>query len=141
MSVKEYIEALAWIRFAANVRESGCGLYSYLSSGKSSAMAISFFPVSFHCSRTACEGLAAGFGGSFFAASWAKTCDPGNPRIRTNANIEITLFIFSLLESLKRRLFRYAHPQSGRATPRVTRTLTHNSARKLFSRIRSLGGS
>src|SRR5580704_17480001 len=31
-------------------------------------MAISLRPMSFHCSRTASEGLGAGFGGAFFAS-------------------------------------------------------------------------
>src|SRR6266404_5492377 len=59
------MEAETCIRFAANVRESGFGLYSYLSSGISSAIAISLRPMSFHCSMIAADGLKAGFGGSF----------------------------------------------------------------------------
>src|SRR5215475_14434040 len=62
------MEPEACSKFATNVRESGFGLYSYLSSGKSSAIATSLRPTSFHCSKTAAEGLAAGFGGSFFAS-------------------------------------------------------------------------
>src|SRR5690242_1113604 len=34
-------------------------------------MTINLRPISFHCSRRACEGLGAGLGGSFFAASCA----------------------------------------------------------------------
>src|SRR6266481_9327368 len=69
------MEAETCIRFAANVRESGFGLYSYLSSGKSSAIAISLRPMSFHCSMIAADGPKAGFGGSFglLASVCAKT--------------------------------------------------------------------
>src|SRR6266403_2897422 len=59
------MEAETCMRFAANVRESGFGLYSYLSSGMSSAIAISLRPTSFHCSMIAADGPRAGFGGSF----------------------------------------------------------------------------
>src|ERR1700674_4039679 len=89
---------------AANVRESACGLYSYLSSGKSSAMAISFLPMSFHCSSTACDGLGAGFGGSFFAASCASTGIAANPAHSTTAPISFIHLIFSLLSPPARTL-------------------------------------
>src|SRR5882724_77754 len=52
-----------------NVRESGFGLKSYLSSGRSTAIAISFRPMSFHPSSTAADGPRAGFGGSFALVS------------------------------------------------------------------------
>src|ERR1700732_634436 len=97
---------------AANVRESGCGLYSYLSSGKSSAMAISFFPMSFHCSSTACDGLGAGFGGSFFAASCASTGIAANPAHNTNAPISFINLIFSLLSPPERMLSYSDAPHS-----------------------------
>src|SRR5258708_7584134 len=86
------------MRFAANVLESGCGLYSYLSSGKSSAMAISFRPTSFHCSRMACDGLGAGFGGSFFAASCASTGITASPM----ANAKLANLIHFIMVSLLR---------------------------------------
>src|SRR4029077_6631381 len=88
----------------ANVLESACGLYSYLSSGKSSAIAISFLPMSFHCSSTACDGLGAGFGGSFFAASCASTGIAANPAHNTNAPISFINLIFSLLSPPERTL-------------------------------------
>src|SRR5712692_8279328 len=81
---------------AANVLESACGLYSYLSSGKSSAIAISFLPMSFHCSSTACDGLGAGFGGSFFAASCASTGITASPM----ANAKLTSLIHFVMVSL-----------------------------------------
>jgi hypothetical protein len=40
--------AAAWRRFKAKVRSSFCNLKSYLSSGKSCAMATSLFPMPFH---------------------------------------------------------------------------------------------
>src|SRR5215470_16263362 len=63
------MDADACNKFATNVRESACGLYPYLSSGISSAIAINLRPISFQDSNAACEGLGAGLGGTFFAAS------------------------------------------------------------------------
>src|SRR5260370_13182754 len=103
------------MRFAANVLESGCGLYSYFSSGKSSAMMISFRPMSFHCSSTACEGLGAGFGGSFFAASCASTGSAANPAAKTTPPTHFSFFMFSFL--------RYVPTRSGRSLLQ-----THHSA-------------
>src|SRR6266849_8364966 len=97
---------------AANVRESACGLYSYLSSGKSSAIAISFLPTSFHCSSTACDGLGAGFGASFFAASCASTGIAVRPAHNTIAPITFINFIFSLLSPPSRTLFYSDAPSS-----------------------------
>src|ERR1700720_2591247 len=54
----------------ANVPVEGAALKSYLSSGKSSAMAMSLRPISFHCFSRATDGLAARFGdAAFFAES------------------------------------------------------------------------
>src|SRR6267378_2066072 len=93
---------------AANVLESACGLYSYLSSGRSSAIAISFLPMSFHCSSTASDGPGAGFGGSFFAASCASTGNAANPAARTTPAIHLRFFISSLLSCPHfSRLFRF----------------------------------
>src|SRR5215470_13206974 len=51
-------------------------------------MVMSFLPISFHCSSTACDGLGAGFGGSFFAASCAVAGNIANPRANaTPANL------------------------------------------------------
>src|SRR5262249_13301023 len=55
---------------SAKLRCSGLGLKSYLSSGKSSAMAISFRPISFQESSTTFSSGSAALGGpSFFAPS------------------------------------------------------------------------
>src|SRR5271154_1562313 len=90
------MDADAWIMFAANDRESGCGLYSYLSSGKSSAMAISFLPMSFQASRTACDGLGAGLGGAFLA-SWAAAGIAASTTAISRAPHLLRFFIGSLL--------------------------------------------
>src|SRR6266700_1459051 len=63
------MDAEACKRLPTNVREAGFGVESYLSSGRSSAIAISFRPMSFHPSRTAADGPRAGFGGSFALVS------------------------------------------------------------------------
>src|ERR1700756_3630763 len=65
------MDAEACTMFATNVRDSACGLNKNFPSGKSCAIAISFRPMSFHCSSTASDGLGAG-PGAFFAASWAR---------------------------------------------------------------------
>src|SRR6266436_4256566 len=70
-------------------------------------MIISFRPISFHCSSTACEGLGAGFGGSFFVASCATAGSTTNPVANTNPATHLSFFIFSLL--------RYAPTRSGRS--------------------------
>src|SRR5713226_8306364 len=60
-------------------------------------MAISFRPMSFHCSSTACDGLGAGFGGSFFAASCAITGIIANPIPNTKpANLFYFVMVFLL---------------------------------------------
>src|SRR6202044_1989685 len=58
---------------SAKLRWAGVGLKSYLSSGKSSDMAMSLRPMSFQESRTTLEGLSAGFVATSFLASWAWT--------------------------------------------------------------------
>src|SRR5438445_5004787 len=80
-----------------NVLESGFGLKSYLSSGKSSAMVINFRPISFHCSSTACEGLGAGFGGAFFVASCASVGNTANPMAKARPATHLSFFIFPSL--------------------------------------------
>src|SRR6266705_1496324 len=57
-------------------------------------MIISFRPMSFHCSSTACEGLGAGFGGSFFAASCARTGSTPNPMAKAKPATHLSFFIF-----------------------------------------------
>src|SRR6266403_2201266 len=90
------MEAETCMRFAANVRESGFGLYSYLSSGKSSAIAISLRPTSFHCSMIAADGLKAGFGGSFalLASVCATTGIAARNATAHNAVKNLIRFIF-----------------------------------------------
>src|SRR5579864_7640575 len=57
-----------WSSCSAKLRCAGVGLKSYLSSGKSSAIAVNFRPISFQASSTAWEALAAGFTAvSFFS--------------------------------------------------------------------------
>src|SRR6266481_1671490 len=108
---------------AANVLESACGLYSYLSSGKSSAIAISFLPMSFHCSSTACDGLGAGFGGSFFAASCAITGNTANPMANARLASLIHFIMVSLLSFVPGRdailIRRTTRQDVSRAMPRL----------------------
>src|ERR1700733_10062837 len=96
------MDAEACTRFAINVRDSACGLYENLSSGKSCAMAINFRPMSFHASSTPSDWLGAG-PGAFFGAS----CAPRGANAKatanhTNANLE-KHFISFLLRAFRRR--------------------------------------
>src|SRR6267154_2059276 len=78
---------------SAKVRCAGAGLKSYLSSGKSSAMAISLRPISFHCDTTACDALGAALGSSLFAFANNSEAYPTASR---SAAPHIAFFIFSL---------------------------------------------
>src|ERR1700730_8956744 len=78
---------------SAKVRSAGTGLKSYLSSGKSSAMAISLRPISFHCETTACDALGAALGLSLFALVKTREAHPASTTIATH---EIAFFIFFL---------------------------------------------
>src|SRR5437588_10874919 len=60
-------------------------------------MVINFRPISFHCSSTACEGLGAGLGGSFFAASCASTGITPNPMAKASPATHLSFFIFPSL--------------------------------------------
>src|SRR2546421_2038349 len=60
-------------------------------------MVTNFRPISFHCSSTACEGLGAGFGGSFFAASCASTGITPNPMAKARPATHLSFFIFPSL--------------------------------------------
>src|SRR5260370_4985251 len=93
---------------------------------------ISFRPISFHCSSTACDGLGAGFGGSFFAASCATTGNTANPIAKAHPATHFSFFIFLSSVTPERRTFfpsdapsRQAFPQSTvllvSATPRLQR--------------------
>src|SRR5271165_5776426 len=77
------MDAETWSNCPTKLRDSGLGLYSYLSSGRSSAMAMIFRPISFHCDSTICDSVAMAFGASFFllrilgqigGRSWAAVC-------------------------------------------------------------------
>ena len=66
---------------------AGTGLKSYLSSGKSSAIAINFRPISFQLSSRACDGPTAGFGGaSFFIVSCAAASTARIPYHKNHTN-------------------------------------------------------
>src|SRR5213080_4328322 len=60
-------------------------------------MVINFRPISFHCSSTACEGLGAGFGGAFFAASCANAGNTANPMAKARPATHLSFFIFPSL--------------------------------------------
>src|ERR1700719_197545 len=81
---------------SANVRCAGVGLKSYLSSGKSSAMAISLRPISFHCESTTCEGLGEGVAAGLLAAR-ANTNEVPRDTARASTALAIIFFISSLL--------------------------------------------
>src|SRR3989440_2032492 len=60
-------------------------------------MVINFRPISSHCSRTACEGLGAAFGGAFFAASCANAGNTANPMAKARPATHLSFFIFPSL--------------------------------------------
>src|SRR6266481_3926951 len=61
-------------------------------------MAVSFRPMSFHCSSTACVGLTGALGGSFFfAASCATAGSTANPTPSTRPATTFHFFISFLL--------------------------------------------
>src|SRR5713226_8316283 len=66
-------------------------------------MAISLRPMSFHCASTACVGLTAAFGGSFFfAASCATAGSTANPAPSTRLATTFHFFIGFLLRSARK---------------------------------------
>src|SRR5579864_7887993 len=72
----------------------GSGLEVYLSSGKSSAMAMSLRPISFHCFSRAADGLASSFGdAAFFAESWAYAGSTKAPATKKNKASRENFFI------------------------------------------------
>src|SRR6266851_1810043 len=87
----------AWSSCSANVRCAGVGLKSYLSSGKSSAMAISFREMPFHCPRTSCDGPF--LGAPFLAISCARLGTTANPIARDRPKIHCPFFIIFSLHS------------------------------------------
>jgi len=64
--------------------------------GKSSAMAISFRPISFHCERTTCDALGGGCGAALEAC--ANISKVPSDTANASTGPAITFFIFSLLE-------------------------------------------
>src|SRR5579859_5460637 len=58
-------------------------------------MAINLRPISFQDSSKACEGLGAGFGGVFFAASCARTGSAMNATVKAIPAIHHSFFISS----------------------------------------------
>src|SRR5205823_8439728 len=60
LRIRTKSRAAAWRRFWAKVRWSFCTLKSYLSSGKSFAIATSLFPISFHLSNISSDRDRAG---------------------------------------------------------------------------------
>src|ERR1700732_3304256 len=94
------MEAEACSICSAKVRCAGVGLKSYLSSGKSSAMATSLRPISFHCERTTCEGLGAGCGASL--AVRANRNEAPKAVAKTSVAPQTTFFIVSLLDGQAR---------------------------------------
>src|SRR5579872_1751896 len=88
---------------SAKLRSAGVGLKSYLSSGKSSAIAVSLRPMSFHESSTTFDSGSAGLTvASFFIASWAWR---GNANaMRTIARNGIFFISFSTIEFRKSKL-------------------------------------
>src|SRR5260370_31441099 len=129
------MEPEAWTRLALKVRDSGAGLYPYLSSGKSSAMAISFRPISFHCSSKGSEGLGAGLG-SVFLASWARRGCTVRQAVSRSAKSRPSRFIASLLFvlvpidadgfllAIRRGKYREVSPVAGRGeSNRIARKL------------------
>src|SRR5712692_6875280 len=81
--------------------------------------------MSFHCSSTACDGLGAGFGGSFFAASCANTGSTANPIAKASPATHFSFLIFSFLRYARKPdvlSFRRATPPSVSPRPALTWT-------------------
>src|ERR1700675_3410408 len=117
---------------SAKVRSAGTGLKSYLSSGKSSAMAISLRPISFHCDTTACDALGAAFGAPLFA--FATNREP-QPTATATTRPEIALFIFSL------RTPTFTRPAAALpARPESPLVLTHQLSEGLSLPLRVTAG-
>src|ERR1700719_1105688 len=111
---------------SAKVRSAGTGLKSYLSSGKSSAMAISLRPISFHCDTTACDALGAALGPSLLA--FAKNCE-AQPTSSITATHEIAFFIFFS----PYRYYLKLHPGT-------SLVLTHQLPQGLSIKLRTITG-
>src|SRR5579871_6493361 len=97
------MEPAACSNCSAKLRCAGVGLKSYLSSGKSSAIAVSLRPISFQESSTTFTSGSAGLSAaSFFIASWA--CAENANAIRTKARNGILFISFSTFEFRESKL-------------------------------------
>src|ERR1700682_1684953 len=97
-AVKYSIDPAACSSCSAKLRTSGVGLKSYLLSGKSSAMAINFRPISFHCAKTICELLGMAFEASLFCcACRANDGHPHNPATSKNKKVVFIIFVMHIL--------------------------------------------
>src|SRR3984957_13138652 len=95
--MKKQFDPAACSNCSAKLRCAGVGLKSYLSSGKSSAIAVSLRPTSFQESSTTFSSGSAGLtAASFFIASWA--CAGNAHASRTIARNGILFISFSTIE-------------------------------------------
>src|SRR4029077_20245431 len=116
LRIRTKSSAAAWRRFRAKLRSSFCTLKSYLSSGKSCAMAMSLFPMLFHLSTISSERERAELGGWFCV--WDRLGRPVATAARTmTANSErvgqfISRFLLiDLLSNVPLRVRRSAAPE------------------------------
>src|SRR5579871_1525670 len=102
------MEPAACSNCSAKLRSAGVGLKSYLSSGKSSAIAVSLRPMSFQESRTTFNSGSAGLTvASFFIESWAWTANANARRtIARNGIFFISSPRFEFRKSKLSFLFR-----------------------------------
>src|SRR6266436_5500601 len=102
---------------------------------------ISFRPMSFHCSSTACEGLGAGFGGSFFAASCATAGSTAIPIAKANPATHFSFFIFlSSLTPERRTFFPSDAPLRQAFPPDWPRSTNHDHHRTALRYLAFLRG-
>src|SRR5216684_455926 len=102
-------------------------------------MAISFRPMSFHCSRTAWASPTAGLGAaSFFAASCAIAGTTISPMHKANTATELIFMCFSPLSALTLARPAAGHLPSAAPLPLV---LTYQFPERLFLRLRAIAAS
>src|ERR1700685_2877412 len=98
--MKKYFDPAACSNCTAKLRSAGVGLKSYLSSGKSSAIAVSLRPISFQESSTTFTSGSAGLAASFFIASWAWAANANATRtIAINGSLFISFSKIEFRES------------------------------------------
>src|SRR6266478_8832790 len=103
---------------------------------------ISFRPISFHCSSTACEGLGAGFGGSFFAASCATAGSIANPIAKAHPATHLSFFIFLSSVTSERRTYLLSDvPLRQAFPPDWLRSTNHDQHRTALRYLAFRGGS